>query len=265
MNWDQTIADTLPDFAKAIHEDYAPVTLYQLLAHRSGMPANGDWWATAGSSADDITQRRTQIAIKACGNKPAHAPGTNFEYSNLGYVVAALMAAKVTGRDWETLIEDEIFEPLGMRFAGFGTPGTKDRVDQPWGHRLIRGKLVPTQLDNAPTIGPAGTIHANLEDWAKFVLVHADTDNDFISPETRQRIHTPLEGQDYALGWIVTRRPWADGIALAHSGSNTAWFCTLWVAPKKKRAYLAATNVADDNAPKVIDGVIAKLIELDRK
>jgi CubicO group peptidase (beta-lactamase class C family) len=265
MNWDQTIAETLPDFSKSIHEDYAKVTLYQLLAHRSGMPVNGDWWAVASSGADDLTQRRTQIAIGACSKKPAHAPGTKFEYSNLGYVVAALMATKVTGRDWETLIEDEIFKPLGMDSAGFGPPGTKDQVDQPWGHRMSAGHLKPTQLDNSPTLGPAGTIHANLEDWAKFAMVHADTDNEFISPETRQRIQTPLKGQDHALGWIVTRRPWANGIALTHSGSNTAWFCTLWVAPQIKRAYLAATNAADDHVPKVIDGVIAKLIELDRK
>jgi hypothetical protein len=32
---------------------------------------------------------------------------------------------------------------------------------------------------------------------------------------------------------MVTLRPWDGGVALTHAGSNTTWFCDVWIAPDK--------------------------------
>ena len=65
-----------------------------------------------------------------------------------------------------------LFAPLGMERAGFGPPGDAARVDQPWGHRRQGEKTVPLFFDNPSSLGPAGTVHASLEDWAKFAALH---------------------------------------------------------------------------------------------
>lgn len=91
ISLDWTIGEALPDVSEKIHEDYRKVTLRQLLQHRSGMPANARWWLQTG---DDLSERRRLIAIASLQEKPAHPPGENFQYSNLGYVVAGLMAAQ---------------------------------------------------------------------------------------------------------------------------------------------------------------------------
>lgn len=44
-------------------------------------------------------------------------------YSNASYIVAVSMLEEVTGNAWEELVRDELFAPLAMRAAGFGTPG----------------------------------------------------------------------------------------------------------------------------------------------
>ena len=83
-----------------------------------------------------------------------------------------------------------------------------------------------------------------------------------LSPETIQRLQAPPEGEDYACGWIVTRRQWAgnDGIALSHSGSNTMWYATAWLAPAKDVAFAIVTNRGDGVAYRIVDRAFAPLI-----
>ncbi len=103
---------------------------------------------------------------------PLTKPGSTYAYSNVGYVLAGLMAEHVSGQSWETLMNKRLFEPLGMTSAGFGSPGHPGKVDQPWGHRDSGGEVRPTQVDNAPVMGPAGTVHCSVPDWAKFASLH---------------------------------------------------------------------------------------------
>jgi hypothetical protein len=88
-------------------------------------------------------------------------------------------------------------------------------------------------------MGPAGTAHCTLSDWAKFVAVHmagARGEETAILPASAfTRMHTAWPGGDYGLGWGVTDRPWAGGLTLVHSGSNTLWLVVAWVAPARDR------------------------------
>jgi CubicO group peptidase (beta-lactamase class C family) len=64
----------------------------------------------------------------------ASPPGSQYEYSNVGYVLAGAIAERITGQAWEELIAKTIFQPLGMTSAGFGGLGTAGKIDQPWPH-----------------------------------------------------------------------------------------------------------------------------------
>ncbi len=262
LEW--TIGESLPDLREKIHEDYANVTLRQLLQHRSGMPANAkSWWLQAG---DDLSQRRQLIAIASLQEKPEHPPGENFAYSNLGYVVAGLMAAKAADMTWEELMQQEVFEPLNITSAGFGIPGEAVEIVQPWGHRFNAGKAFPIRFDNAPAIGPAGTIHMNLNDWGKFVLVHAaGKDKGYLTNETLETLHEAGPGNSYALGW---------GVCGAHLGgwrsARTFWLEYLLVlyglaGSPETCAYLVATNIAGEPIPAIVDSVVGQLIQIDQK
>ena len=77
-----------------------------------------------------------------------------------------------------------------MNSAGFGMPATKDKTDQPWGHRLKDGKIeaVPPGPgdDNPAAIGPGGTVHCSIEDLARFAAfhVHGERDGDKLPIKT---------------------------------------------------------------------------------
>ena len=80
----------------------------------------------------------------------------------------------------------------------------------------------------------------------------------FVSKASLAKLHQAIDGEGadvkttdtsgYAMGWGVAARPWADGRVLTHSGSNTMWFCVVWIAPKKDFAVLVACNAGLDAA-----------------
>jgi hypothetical protein len=79
---------------------------------------------------------------------------------------------------------------------------------------------------------------------------------------TIQFLHQPLAGHEYVFGWIPAEREWGKGSVLTHSGSNRAWYATIWLAPNIDRAFLAITNTGQENAAEACDSVIAAMIQL---
>ena len=167
-------------------------------------------------------------------------------------------------------MHERLFGPLGMTRTGFGTPGTSGKVDQPWGHVLRDGKAVASQEDNAPPIGPAGTVHAPLADWAKYVIQHleserADTKTKLLlKPETFRKLHTPVL-DDYACGWVRMPNPGKKSPYLFHNGSNTFWYAEMWLDVDSNVAVLVATNQGGDKATHAVQLAAMDLIVLARK
>ncbi len=265
IRFDSTIIEILPQLSNDIHKQYHAVTLEQLLTHQSAMPANPkDWWVDHGQAVSDI---RWTIATTALKKKPKFSPGEDILYSNLGYMIAGLMLEAVGDATWEVLIAQEVFTPMALWSAGFGPPGNADDVSQPWGHRRDwKGSYIPKHIDNAPPLGPAGRVHMNIHDWAKFVMAHLSNgrtlnDESYLSDQSWDYLHTAVKDK-FALGWMVVERGWAKGETYTHSGSNTFWYATVWVAPKLKRAYFVGTNAAGGKVATHVDKAVGNLIGL---
>ena len=263
LRWDSTVREVFPEQAEGFHPDYRSVTLRQLLAHRAGLPHDVAWWEM-GRGLPVVDQRRALLA-RALRVAPESRPGSKYSYSNTGYVLAGMMAEAVTRAPWEDLMRRRVFGPLGMASAGFGPPGTRGKVDHAWGHRASGDLVEAVHEDNSPAMGPAGTVHCSVRDWARFASFHLRGGLGgvrLLKPETLKALHTPGPGEEYAGGWLVVERSWAGGRALSHSGSNTLWFCTIWVAPAKDFAVLVATNAAGKPAEAACDQAIQGLIRL---
>lgn len=254
LAWTSTVAETMPDLAAKMHADARAITVAQLLQHRAGLPAKppDELWRELFRFAGSDAEARTEVALALLGAAPAAAPGERYLYSNAGYMLAGAISERVGGAPWQAAMRERLFAPLGITTAGFGPPGSKDGTTQPWGHRPSAKGPVPVFADNPPSLGPAGTAHMTLRDWAKFAALHLgvvpEGAEPVLRPESLAALHTPPPGADYALGWIVTERPWAKGRVLTHSGSNTMWFCTAWLAPEAKFAVLVVCNQGDAGA-----------------
>lgn len=247
LSWDTTIGDTLSDLEP--HPDLAPVTLEQLLTHRSGILANpGKPWMIrlVASSAPPREARRT--VLKAMLAKPPlFEPGTEMLYSNTGYVTAGAIAEAVTDTPWEQLMEDEVFRPLGVEDFGFGPPPPPS----PAGHvGETHTPVEPVPIaDNPRALGPAGTMHFTFTSWARFVAAHVAGDrgehSGYLSDETWAKLHEP-QLNEYAMGWGVRTPDKVGARVLAHSGSNTMWYAQVMAVPEWDAAILVATNCGTD-------------------
>ncbi len=265
LGWDTSIEQTFPDLAAELQPEMRKVTILHLLSHRSGLPANILWGRV--STQVPLLEQRQNVVKSLKTLKLKSEPGSAYEYSNLGYVVAAAMAEKVTNTSWEALITATVFKPLKMKSAGFGGTGTPGKVDQPWPHGAD-GNPAPGNgpaVDNPPVLGPAGIVHCSLADWAAFIMdqLRGEQGNGaLLKTETYKMLHKPPFGGDYALGWLTAQRPWGGGMVLTHAGSNTWNYAVVWIAPLRDFAVLVCTNQGGPVAAKACDEAASALILL---
>ena len=143
ISWNTTVGEVLSAFRAEMNPRYGQVTLRQLLSHRGGLPVHDERIFRTDTRLSP-TQQRQDLFRQLLADEPVYEPGSRYEYSNLGYLLAGLMAETVTGQAWEELMRQRLFQPLQMTSAGFGPPGIRGQVDQPWGHR------------RKPVVGSAG-------------------------------------------------------------------------------------------------------------
>jgi CubicO group peptidase (beta-lactamase class C family) len=249
-----------------------------MLAHRSGVQQGSTfesrYWNTVAQQPGTISQIRRWVSDTVLQDAPEVTPGTHL-YANQGYTVAATMMELATGKDWETLVAEEIFSPARMRGAGFGQvcngliPPTT-----PWGHDLAAGAStpVPRPIMNASlhkgyqaSTGPGGAIACTLRDWAMLLHVHMTSDiSNYLTPASGTRLQQPFVGTTgYGRGISAVSRSWANpGMALNHAGDIFGAGTVVWAAPAKDFFAIVHTNCrsADNAVGLALDDVAGLLI-----
>lgn len=249
LTWKTTVADLFPDIGPSIRPEYRTVTLEDLLSHRGGIRNDPPVGAFEGTTADS---QRTSLVRWALAAPPVGAYGF-FNYSNLGYVIAAVMIERAWHGVYEDLLQAELLQPLGVTGLGWGPQAAAGLSDQPVAHSLRGGTWVPCEgCDNPPGLSAAGRAHLPLGDWARiireFLLADAGQST-LISPVSGKDLFTarvPVTDTDqYGLGWVLLSRQWAGGRAAAHEGTNTVNHSVAWLGFGSNVALIAVTNAGD--------------------
>jgi CubicO group peptidase (beta-lactamase class C family) len=266
IKWSSTVAEVFPDLK--IHEGYKGATLLQFCSNTGGVPGEVPrelWRKLVQRREKPESGERKDMVRALLKEAPAYPPGGGNVYSNGGFTIAGAMLEKVSGKSYQELLETRLFKPLGITSAGFGAAGNARKVDQPWGHVKKAGLLLsPVEpgpdADNPPAITPAGRVHLSVADFARYANFHLGSVGEKELLETRELdfLHTVVSpAKDYAVGWVVTQRPWASGTALMHNGTNTMNHAVMWLAPKRKFAVVVMCNIDD---AKACDDVAGNLI-----
>ncbi len=269
LSWDTTVAEAFPRLGNKIRPEYLNVTVEDLLHHRAGLPHTTlpnlslrAMHALRGTPA----QQRYSYATAILSSPPHLPPRTKTFYSNAGYAIAGVIAERAAKSTWEKLISERIFKPLNMKSAGFGSMGTRGKIDQPLQHSFRDGVATPVEpgrlSDNPVVIGPAGRIHCSIGDWAKFIGIFTvdPKSQKLLRPETILRIQSAGSDSKYASGWLLAERDWGDGTVLTHNGSNTMNYAVSWIAPKRQFAVIVMTNQGGQEASTACDQVASGLI-----
>ncbi len=251
-----TLAELFP--AISVDPALADLTADDLSSHAAGLrddPVIGrPWLMTARQDPRSMQEQRADLAAQVLSAPPGGEVGT-FSYANINFIVQGAAIERATGRPWEDVMRDELFDPLGMASTGFGAPADP----APWGHRSGQPITPGLGADNPPALGPAGTVHANLEDYGRWLQAILAGGRGPLSETTvAEMTAPPLEGETYRRGWIlIPKRSWAQGHVLAHEGSNTMWHALAIIAPERGIAIATVANGEPEGAKATQDLSVA--------
>ncbi|MCP4216190.1 MAG: beta-lactamase family protein [bacterium] len=279
LSWDTTLAEALPDLSETMLPEYRNVTMEMLLAHRGGIDSEHaipGLWATLWRREGSPMEQRLKMAKAMLVHPPKVKPG-EFFYANCSYAIAGHIAETTMQEPWEQLVRRLIFKPLGMTSAGFGVTWESEPATDPFPHNMDETPVQPGPFaDNPPSIGPGATIHASIEDWAKFIIDHLkgarEKNGRLLKAETYARIHKKRRirkgHEGYALGWFTINQKWAtgdvsgnNGNCLTHEGSNNSWYAIVWIAPERNFAVLSCTNIGGNGVQSKAYGVFWKVVQ----
>lgn len=257
LSWTTPLEQMLPELVAVMHPQYRSVTLLQLLSHHTGLPAGLDdgkiAWRISDMGGLSLSQRRLAYIKGELQDAPV-GPTTDFNYSNIGYIVAAVVAERVTGVSYENLMRRDVFLPLGMKHVGFGFthPG------QNMGHHL--GGPVAPQDELPPFTAPAGDLYMPLRDWALFCLDQLGGGR-LLTAKSYALMQTAQPDGAYGLGWAVQPSfgP-LQGPVLIHAGSDGNWLAQVFLFPNTGSGLLVTANAADEMGAKKAEAAVIKAL-----
>ena len=167
ITWDDPVVKHLPGFQ--LYDPYVTreMTIRDLLTHRSGLGLGaGDllWWPPSDYSREEIIRRFRCV-------KPESSFRSRYAYDNVLYMIAGQVVAAVTGKSWDDVIRERIFNPLGMATSNTTVAGLLSSKDAATPHAKFDGRLqavAPMALEN---VGPAGAINSSVAEMAKWLIV----------------------------------------------------------------------------------------------
>ncbi len=234
------------------------ITLRQLLSHTAGLQ---DYWPQDYAFAAMATPVTPQGIVDRWARKPLDfPPGTQWQYSNTGYVVAGLIVEKVAGEPLLAFLQRRLFKPLGIT-----------AIDQdlavgpayPAGYQ--RFALGPVRVERPAARGwlfAAGELAMNAPDLAKWDIARLNraglAPDDWAAQETEVML-ADGKGTGYGLGVSVGRDA-AGHRFVEHNGEAVGFLTENIVYPDDKAAVIVFTNADFGNAYASVARDIAALI-----
>jgi len=201
IHLDGTVSEYLPWYRKDTGQH---MTIDQLLHHTSGLPADYDSPEFSDSAAAARHYEPQQFAERFCQPNLAAQPGTQWAYSNCGYVLLGLILERVSGKSFDDLLHEQILVPLGMKNTGLNRNDLAQLGGATGYTRHAGPRYTPgPYLDQIHGFS-AGAMYSTVEDL--LLWNQALSSDKLFSKDLREQIFKPGM-RDWAYGWFVTRIP----------------------------------------------------------
>ncbi|MHC1723515.1 MAG: serine hydrolase [Aminipila sp.] len=190
LNADDYVSKYLPDYPKGNQ-----ITINNLLTHTSGIPDFLNSPEFIGNSP-----MTPEELISYFKNMPLDCkPGTQFEYSNSNYMLLGYIIEKITGKSYETVLENNILTPLGMKDSGYVHNETIIK-NLACGYSTSNDILSNPAYYDTSTIYAAGAMYSTLADLYKWD--RALYEGKLLKKESTQKMFTPYL-DNYGYGWSI--------------------------------------------------------------
>ena len=237
---DDPVATLLPGHTVPAF-DGKQISLLDLATHYSSLPRLPDNFTPANPANPyaDYTPAKQRQFLAAY--RLPHAPGTHFDYSNIGYAVLGTALAAQAGTSYEALLQSRIAVPLGMR-------STSNQPTHGMLARLAPGHLLsgePTPAWDLNVVAPAGGVYSSARDMVAYLQAYMFKPlRPYALAIQPQRPLAPGSETQIGLAWLLEQQ---QGQAYAwHSGQTGGYTSYAAFTTDGKRGVVVLTNTARD-------------------
>jgi D-alanyl-D-alanine carboxypeptidase len=236
LSLDDPIAKWFPELRAA-----AAVTLRQLLTHTSGVR---DYWPQ-DFLTPEMTRPTTPAAIiDEWVQRPLDFdPGTDWQYSNTGYVLAGAVVEKVSGETLFKFLSRHVFAPLHMTQVTEYSAARVTAGDAAGYTRYGLGPVVPAPKEGSGWLFGAAGLAMRPSDLARWDL--SLIDRSLLKAESYKLEFEPVvlksgRAHDYALGLEVESI--LGRLRIGHAGGGSGFLADNRVWPRERTAIVVLTN-----------------------
>ncbi|MBF9141230.1 serine hydrolase [Hymenobacter properus] len=252
LKLDGHVADYLPDYPQPAG---GQITLHQLLSHTAGLP-NYTAQPTFATTVMRTPHTPTQLVSLFSTLPLEFAPGTQYHYSNSGYVLLGAIIEKVTGKPYAQVFQENVAGPLKLK-------ATSVDVQEPADARRATGyEATASGMETAPALDmsvpyAAGAITSTATDlyhWSQ-----ALEGNKVLSETSKKLLFTPVKNH-YAYGWIVYKAKVGaevDTILVQeHNGAINGFSSYLVRVPQSQQVIVLLDNHAGESLAELKRGLL---------
>lgn len=271
LDWDTPVKHYLPTFK--LYDPFASerITPRDLVTHRSGLPRHDLMWYGTDISRQEIVARLAYL-------EPNKDFRIVWQYQNLMYLTAGYLAGMVAGQEWEDLVRQRIFAPLGMTHSNLSVAASQKSDDFACPYQVKDERVEAIPFRNIDTVGPAGAINSCIEDMSAWLLMHLSGGEHrgerFISEGQIAQMHAPqmvmpstgrfpeLSLPSYGMGWFI--RSYRGHTIVDHGGNIDGFSALVSLMPRDNIGVVVLTNRNRALVPDIIAyHVYDRLLGLD--
>lgn len=246
-----SVEDPIGKYLPEIPQQYAAVTVHQLLGHLSGIPRDF-------KKGDSFKDKKLYKAMAK--SKPDFEPGTSFAYSNTNFILLGAMVEAIAGKSLEALLQERVFDPLKMTRTVCILPEAPVE-DRATGYETPDG----APLSFLPVRYGAGNQLSTAEDIARWSI--GLSDETIVSRELQERMWRPElptatykdeQGLDTRVGYGWFVKTIGDKRIVEHSGSLDGFFGTIARHVDDGVSFVVLTNCEKTDL-----GALLRILEAD--
>ncbi len=256
-----TLDDDVRKFIPEIPKYGSPITIRHLIHHRSGIRDYCELMLLAGMDVDAHHDPQRIVDLIARQKALNFEPGTQFLYSNSGYLLLAEIVKRVSGEPLAAYARKHLFDPLGMKDTVFLDDHRKPVLGAARGHEWSGERFAPreTKFD---LVGSGG-VWTTLEDlllwdrnfstkrWGGEALVRQLETPPPLAPGQRWN----ASFGPYAFGLIVGEL--RGSRVVRHGGGSFGFKCEYLRFPDRRLSVICLANASPVDATDLAENVAA--------
>jgi CubicO group peptidase (beta-lactamase class C family) len=269
LSYDEPVRTYLPDLQFYNNDMNNSITLRDMMSHKTGLPRHDlSWYFNQSSNRDSLLMRIKYM-------EPTYKPREKYQYNNFMFFAQGMVVEKLTGKSWESNLQEKLLKPLGMTRSNSPYSAVKNDADLASPHAYKNDstlELVPHY--NIQGMGPAGGIYSSvteMSNWLKAWIHGGKYGITEVMPGAYVReamsaqmhtgagipdsMHPDISGANYGFGWNMVS--YRGHYRVEHGGAIDGFLASTAFFPMDSIGIVVLTNQDNRSIPAVVRNIIA--------